>query len=143
MNRLHLEFCHHDEDETMVDTVDAPQANECNNVENAKINKFVTKSEHTEYGFGVQQNYIHLKPRCNSLREELQCNEALTVSSTIFMGILQKAVRVFCGNLKIKPAREYAAKHGILTNDSVTVKHVVSVLSYTDLTKFRLRICFR
>ena len=145
LNRLYLELCHHDEKDSTEDSNDTTE-------DNGKVNmdKFVTKSDRTSYGFGVQQNYFHLKPRCTSIREELQCNEVSPVSDDVFMGILEKAVRAFCKKWKggqfLNPAREHAAKHGILRNETVTVKHIAAVLSYTDLSEFGLRfsaVCLR
>ena len=108
--------------------------------DDGKFWKYVTEGNVTSYGFGVNHNYIHLSPRLTSIREELGYND----DGDKFLKILKKAIQTFCvklrGNSIALVAKEYGAKHGILRNGNITMKHVFALLSYTDLTQFRLRM---
>ena len=101
-----------------------------------KFWKFITEGNVTSYGFGVNHNYIHLSPRLTSIREEL----GYSGNGVKFLNILKKTVEAFCKKLRGQSsalfAKEYGAKHGILRNGNITMKHVFALLSYTDLTQF-------
>ena len=101
-----------------------------------KLWKYVTGDKVTSYGFGINHNYIHLSPRFPSIRDELHFNNP----GPQFLNILKKAietVRVKLGTeSSAMTAKEYSVKHGILRNEPITMRHVFSLLSYTDLTNF-------
>ena len=103
-------------------------------------NKFVTDSELSDFGFGVHHNYIHMKPRFTSVREELLCNGKCPRSGETFMQILLKTIEKYDDVLRaysiFVAAREHGAKHGILRNESITMKHVMAIILYTDLSEF-------
>ena len=139
---LYLTLCHHDDEAD--DEVEKKQINDVvpsqprtpQDDADGKFWKYITEGNVTSYGFGVNHNYIHLSPRLTSIREELGYND----NGANFLKILKKAVQAFCVKLRGKSsaliAREYGAKHGILRNGNITMKHVFALLSYTDLTQF-------
>ena len=111
------------------------------------LKKYVTdvdsrERKGNEYGFGTYYNYIHMIPTFTSVREELMCNDEWSESHDTFMSMLLKAIKVFDGKLDLHSifvsAREYGAKHGILRNEDITVKHVMCIILYTDLGELSL-----
>ena len=108
--------------------------------EEQNVWKFITESKLTSFGFGVNQNYIHLRPQFASIREELQCNKTCPMNHEMYIGILRKAIRVHMATLRKKsvflPARAHLVHCGILRNELITMKHIASILLYTDCTQF-------
>ena len=118
LNDIHLDWCHHRESEL------------------GKFWRFITyRDDLYEYGFGIRQNHIHLTPKFGSIREEVECNSAFSISHDMFIDFLTKAI-LKMGKVRKMHCREHAPKHGIIRNDKVTLKHVLAMILYTDHTKF-------
>ena len=75
------------------------------------------------------------KSMAMSIREEVR----QIISQDAFLNILCEAIRIHqeCNErlLGARRANEYAAKHGILRNQSITVKHVAAILLYVKHTE--------
>ena len=118
LNDVHLNWCHHRESEL------------------GKFWRFITyRDDLYEYGFGIRQNHIHLTPKFGSIREEVECNSAFSISHDRFIDFLTKAI-LKMGKVRKMHCREHAPKHGIIRNDTMTLKHVLAMILYTDHTKF-------
>ena len=109
--------------------------------ESKEINpwKFITETEDiNEFAFGVEMNYISrsLRPRVNSLREELHS----IGFGNVFFNILAKAIREYLAIRKkndiFEVSREYVEQHGILRNQYISMIHFVAILLYTDCSEF-------
>ena len=142
LNRLYMFLCHSHEMDA--DTMEAMSPRAGSGKTESRDGHFMTDINFREekvnsYAFGVHHNYIHMTPTFSSVREELMCNPECPESHDKFMRILLKAIKAFDDPQKIKEifvrAREYGAKHGILRNEQVTMKHVMCIILYTDLSE--------
>ena len=99
--------------------------------------KFITENEATnEFAFGVEMNYISLKPKFKSIREELH---AIGFSHVFFNNLakaIEKYLAVRKNNCIFQVSREYAKKHGILRDQYISMIQLVAVLLYTDCSEF-------
>ena len=136
LHSLYLKLCHTDDKAVGIQASITQSADGGDSESDEKVN--IDKYVH--YSFGVRPVYCSVSPKFDCTREEMQCNAECPESHTNFVSILKKAIQVFCDDAKrdsvFTVAQFYGSKHGILRNQTVTVKHVFSVLSYTDLSKF-------
>ena len=98
--------------------------------------KFITETEDiNEFAFGVEMNYISLKPQSKSIREELHAMGFGNVFFNILAKAIKKYLKIRKNNGIFQVSREYAPKHGIVRNQFISMIHLVAVLLYTDCTE--------
>lgn len=106
-----------------------------------KMTKYVTETDTlTETGYGVEVNYIDLRPQYGSIREEIEG----IVDHKTFMSVLREAIEIqrkWKEGQVGRRSREYSAKHGILRNECITIKHLVAILIYAKDNEFGCFLC--
>ena len=104
------------------------------NTENKE--KFVTKISNDidishQYKFGVDHDYIYLKPNCKSLRHELKNDK--TINGDIFDELLIKAVKKkkYIDYLR---CTHYDNGYKIIRNEKISIRHILSICLYTGMS---------
>eukprot|EP01083_Nonionella_stella_P287443 978433_1 len=126
-----------------VKTCDAPQINEgVDLIQNAE--KYVTDladATVTNYGFGIDHAHPHLTPTHYSMRDELLFNALYCIKESVFQHLLIKAIKLHAiaigeGYEDIWICKYFHPEYNILRNEPIGLRHILSIIVYTDTTKF-------
>ena len=96
--------------------------------------KFVSKSEHIQYGFGVWHRYAYLSPIYGHLREELLLNGVYSLSAGAVLRLLTKAIQKLREKAANMRCSHFDADFNILRNAPISAIHVLCVICYTDVS---------
>lgn len=77
-------------------------------------------------------NYIHMTPRYDSIREEVERH----TGRDGFNRVLEKALKLYrkfkASSEGLRKSKEYGENDGVLRNESFGVRHVAAIILYTD-----------
>eukprot|EP01084_Bolivina_argentea_P262863 444710_1 len=107
--------------------------------------KYVTElsqsSNDNQYKFGVEHVYPSLSPKYLSIHHELLLCTLVTVSETQFQTLMVKAINLHTIVTKQLYKNHQICKYfdidyNILRNEQIAIRHILSVVAYTDLSRF-------
>eukprot|EP01084_Bolivina_argentea_P134095 236599_1 len=101
--------------------------------------KYVTDTSNTtQYGFGIDHSYPHLKPLFSCIKEELTKNKQHRISPDIFDDLLIKALKhhSIATNMYELKCIKFKEEYNIIRNTFIGIRHLLSILIYTDMSKF-------
>eukprot|EP01084_Bolivina_argentea_P253462 425744_1 len=108
-----------------------------------KTSKYVTNgsSDETMYKLGIDMSHPHLKPKYSCLKDELLCNEFWPLTLQQFDRLLIKAINMhqiaLIGDYKHELiCKYYDYEYNIIRNDPIGIKHILSIIIYTDMSHF-------
>ena len=114
----------------------------CSSDEYADRQKHVTDaSNHKDNEFGVEMNYTRLIPKYGSIRGEVDVDGV--ISDDDFFKVLNEAIAIYRKWTDSHPtsrrSHAFSVRHGILRNESISIKHIVAYLLYANHNEFALR----
>eukprot|EP01084_Bolivina_argentea_P130100 229697_1 len=97
--------------------------------------------QNKEFGYGVVHEYHQLKPKYSSLYDEMIQNNQYSIDEDTFVTILIKAIRkheiALSNEYKDKLiCKVYNRKYRMIRNQMIAIKHILSIIIYTDLSNF-------
>eukprot|EP01084_Bolivina_argentea_P309521 535397_1 len=108
--------------------------------ESRNLDKFVTKIDNNQYGFGIEHSYHYLQPKYESIFDELVLNELCTLSRNNITNLLIKAIRkhkVALDEYKHQLICKHFKEHyNIIRNDPIGIRHIFSLITYTDMSDY-------
>eukprot|EP01084_Bolivina_argentea_P003991 7563_1 len=124
----------HDEGKEYVDDIDLLNVSNPNAIQNKE--KYVS-----DYGFGVGIEYPHILPKFDSIRDEMLYNSAWSIKDDQFQKLLIKAISlhkiaVSDENKFERICKYYNNEYRLIRNEPIGIKHILSIIIYTNLTHF-------
>eukprot|EP01084_Bolivina_argentea_P310774 537813_1 len=98
------------------------------------------EDKYVSYSFGVQHKHPHLLHLFDCIRYELLYNSAVPLGDKTFQDSLIKAIdkRKYvlkgCGDTLL--CKYFDAEYNIIRNEQIGIRHILSVIVYTDLSEF-------
>eukprot|EP01084_Bolivina_argentea_P180722 312218_1 len=106
--------------------------------------KYVTDlstSDDSNYKFGIDHSHPYLSPVYSSVHDELLCNNLSTLSSMQFTNLVVKSIKLH--NIATGPqykdeliCKHFSKEYNILRNEKIGLRHILSIIIYTDCTKY-------
>eukprot|EP01084_Bolivina_argentea_P135574 238875_1 len=96
----------------------------------------------SQFGFGEEYKYHELNPKYESLYDEIIHNEQCPLEQSDFDNSLTKAIknhRIALTNNYYKTeliCKYYDKRYNIIRNESISIKHILVLIIYTDLGAF-------
>eukprot|EP01084_Bolivina_argentea_P137016 241312_1 len=100
--------------------------------------KYVSKSD--EYGFGIAHSYPYSKPKYESLKKEMLCNNIYRLTHKQFKLQLMKAINMNqIAKHKYQKqliCKYYKKEFNIIRNEPIGIKHMLALVVYTDMSAY-------
>eukprot|EP01084_Bolivina_argentea_P054990 100835_1 len=107
---------------------------------NENKQKFITDFAMNNYGFGIDHLHPHMNGKYFSIRDELLFNTLCSLSISQFRLSFTKAINKHgialrqYGNTLI--CKYYHKEYNIIRNEPISIKHILALVIYTDMSEF-------